>query len=278
MTAPARFVRFTKMSGAGNDFVVLEADEAARIDDFEAWVRAVCRRGLSVGADGVLIVGPVDDRRVQVRFHNPDGGEAFCGNGTRCAARFAWMREWCGPEARLLTRAGEIDAEILDDRVRLHLPPPVDHGRITLHAEGLDLVGRHVIAGVPHFVVPTPDLANAPIAQLGPAFRRHPHFGSEGTNVDLVAWRRDGSLGIRTWERGVEGETLSCGSGAVASAYAAMLDGAGGEVRVTPWSGIPLKVSFRGPAQAPFTAILEGDARVVFQATLSPEATRGIPG
>lgn len=277
MSAPGRFVRFTKMSGAGNDFVVLEADEAARIGDFDAWVRAVCRRGVSVGADGVLVVGPSENGRVQVRFHNPDGGQAFCGNGTRCAARFAWMREWCGVEAKLLTRVGEVDAEILDDRVRLHLPPPVDHGRVTLNAEGVDVLGRHVVAGVPHFVVSTQDLPRAPIARLGPLFRRHPHFGADGTNVDFVAWRRDGNLGVRTWERGVEGETLSCGSGAVASAYAAMLDGAGAEIRVTPWSGIPLRVSFRGPAEAPFAAILEGDARVVFQATLSPEATRGIP-
>ena len=277
MIAPDRFVRFTKMSGAGNDFVVLEAEEAARIGEFEAWVRAVCRRGVSVGADGVLVVGPAANRRVLVRFHNPDGGEAFCGNGTRCAARFAWMRDWCGADAKLLTRVGEVAAEILDDRVRVHLPPPVDRGRMTLHAEGVDLVGRHVVAGVPHFVVPTPDLVHVPIAQLGPRFRRHPHFGDEGTNVDFVAWRRDGSLGIRTWERGVEGETLSCGSGAVAAAYAATLDGAGSEVRVTPWSGIPLRVQFRGPTEAPFGATLEGDARVLFQATLSPEATRGIP-
>lgn len=277
MSTPRGSVRFTKMSGAGNDFVVLEADDAARVEDFVAWVRAVCRRGLSVGADGVLVVGPAGNRRVQVRFHNPDGGEAFCGNGTRCAARFAWMRDWCGVEAKLLTRAGEVDAEILADRVRLHLPPPVDRGRLTLHAEGADLAGRWVTAAVPHFVVPVADLARVPIATLGPAFRRHPHFGEDGTNVDFVAWRRDGSLGIRTWERGVEGETLSCGSGAVAAAFAASLDGAGAEVRVTPWSGIPLRVSFHGPVGAPFGAVLEGDARVLFQATLSPEATQGVP-
>lgn len=277
MTAPTRFVRFTKMSGAGNDFVVLEAREADGIAEFEGWVRAVCRRGVSVGADGVLVVGPVAPGRVRVRFHNPDGGEAFCGNGTRCAARFAWMHEWCGTQATLVTRAGEVEAEILDDRVRLHLPPPVDHGRVTVPVEGVELAGRHIVAGVPHFVVPTPDLARVPIAELGPPLRRHARFGAEGTNVDFVAWRRDGSLGIRTWERGVEGETLACGSGAVASAYAAMLDGAGAEVRVTPWSGISLRVAFRGPANAPLAAILEGDARVLFQATLSPEATRGIP-
>ena len=275
MSAAAAPVRFTKMSGAGNDFVVLDADEAARIEGFDAWVRAVCRRGLSVGADGVLVVGPGGEGRVLVRFHNPDGGVAFCGNGTRCAARFASMRGWCGSEATLVTRAGDVAAEILGERVRLHLPPPADHGRVTLRAAEAELAGRHVSAGVPHFVVPVPDLASVPIAVLGPAFRRHPHFGSEGANVDFVAPLGDGTLGIRTWERGVEGETLSCGSGAVAAAYASRLDGAGPDLAVTPWSGIPLRVVFPGDADAPLGSILEGDARVVFEATLSPEATTG---
>ena len=277
MTAPFARVPFTKMSGAGNDFVVLDAEVAGRIERFERWVRAVCRRGISVGADGVLVVGPSSGGRVAVGFRNPDGGEAFCGNGTRCAARFALGRGWCGPEARLETHAGEVAAEILGERVRLHLPPPVDLGPLTLSLDGAEVHGRHVVAGVPHFILTVSDLAQAPIATLGPALRRQPHFGDGGTNVDFVARPSDGSLGIRTWERGVEGETLSCGSGAVAAAYAAALDGRGADLRVTPWSGIELRVAFHGPLDAPSETILEGDARVVFEGTLTSEAIPDVP-
>ena len=118
-------------------------------------------------------------------------------------------------------------------------------------------------AGVPHFVVPVPDLTRVVIAELGPALRRHPHFGSGGANVDFVARLADGSLGIRTWERGVEGETLACGSGAVAAAYAAWRDGAGPEVGLTPWSGIPLRVCFAGSVDASTNPIERRRLRMV---------------
>lgn len=277
MTPPRRPVRFTKMSGAGNDFVVLTAEDASGIPDLEAWVRAVCTRGLSVGADGVLVVGPLPDGSVEVRFRNPDGGEAFCGNGTRCATRFAALRGWTGAEALLRTRAGDVRAEIVEGHVRLHLPPPRDLGRFEVTAHGRLVEGRRIDAGSPHAVVRVPDLRGAPVADLGPAIRRHPSFGERGVNVDFVAWTRDGALGIRTYERGVEAETLSCGSGAVAAAFAARLDGEGDDLRVLPWSGVPLHVRFVGPTAEPFEAVLEGDARVVFQGALPPEGVTGFP-
>lgn len=271
-------IRFTKMSGAGNDFVVLEADEASRLGEaLAAWVRRVCARGVSVGADGVIVVRREGDGVIGMRFLNPDGGAAFCGNGTRCAARFARQRAWAGDTMVISTQIGEVPAEILGDRVRITLPPPEDHGRLTLEVEGRRFAGRHVVAGTPHFVVPFEDLAAAPILEAGRPLRRHPHFGDAGTNVDFVAWRSDAALGIRTFEKGVEGETLSCGSGAVAAAFAARIDGAAAIVRVVPWSGVPLQVSFPGPVDRPLAAVLEGDARVVFEGSLNPEAVEGFP-
>src|SRR6185503_14481644 len=118
-------VRVTKMSGAGNDFVVLDAETAGAIPDLPAWARRVCRRGLSVGADGVLVVGP-EDGGVRVLFLNPDGGEAFCGNGTRCAARFAVMRGFGKGTLHLRTAAGDVEAHVEGARVRLELPGPRD--------------------------------------------------------------------------------------------------------------------------------------------------------
>jgi diaminopimelate epimerase len=269
-------LRIVKMSGAGNDFVVIGRREAELLSDrLVPWVRRVCRRGLSVGADGVLVVEPSSPGRVRVAFLNPDGVPAFCGNGSRCAARFALIEGLSGESAILETAAGDVPARIVGDRVRLTLPPPRGGEEIAVEAAGSLFRGRFVLAGVPHFVVPVGDVSLAPVAVWGPALRSHPRFGSDGTNVDF-AERLAGVVSIRTWERGVEGETLACGSGAVAAAHAARLLGwTGPAVRVAPRSGIPLDVELLGPAEAPETAILEGDARIIFEAILEREATEG---
>jgi len=266
-------VKITKMSGAGNDFIVLDAPGAAAIgEDLAAWTRAVCRRGLSVGADGVLVVTPEAEGRVRVDFRNPDGSVAFCGNGTRCAARYAAARGWCGERTLLSTAVGPVPAEIRNGRVRLTLPPPVDRGALVLTARGTRFEGRWVDSGVPHFVVPVEDVATVPLASFGPLLRADPAWGPSGANVDVVSRAADGSHHVRTWERGVENETLACGTGAVAAALAARLLGAGETVRIVPASGIPLEVTLPGDPRAPSSAELAGDARFVFEGTLSPEA------
>jgi diaminopimelate epimerase len=267
-----------KMSGAGNDFVVLDAAAAARVGPHLGdWVRRVCRHGVSVGADGVLVVEPAGAGRVRVRFLNPDGSEAFCGNGSRCAARFAQRRGFAGATMRLETAAGELSAEVRGARVRLSLPPPEDHGELALEACGERVTGRHVVAGAPHFVTFTDRPAHWPLERIGPVLRRHPRFDPGGTNVDVAGIEPDGRIAVRTWERGVERETLACGSGAVAVAFAAHRAGAERPLCIVPASGIPLEVDFSGPARAPHGAFLTGDARVVFEGRLPPEATEGFP-
>jgi diaminopimelate epimerase len=266
------------MSGAGNDFLVLDREASHSLGgDLVGWVRRVCRRGLSVGADGVLLVEPAGPERVRVRFYNPDGSPAFCGNGSRCAARFAHSRGFAGPSMVLETAIGELPAEILGERVRLELPPPRETGPRTLEWPGERLDGRGIDSGVPHFVVWTGSVARAPLESWGPRVRSHPAFGEAGTNLDLVARLEDGALAIRTWERGVEGETLACGSGALAAAHASRLEGGPQSVTVLPASGVPLTVSLPGPAADPDLAILEGDARFIFEGVLGPDATRGFP-
>ncbi len=262
--------RMVKMSGAGNDFIVIGPNELSAIGgDIPGWVRRVCRRRLSVGADGVLLVAPSGEGRVSVRFHNPDGGAAFCGNGSRCAARYAHMQGFAGRRMILETAAGDVPAEILEDGVRLELPAPVDRGELELELPGEPLRGRYILAGAPHFVSWTDDLTSAALERLGPPVRRHPEFGAAGVNLDLIAGRPDGSIAIRTWERGVEGETLSCGSGAVAAALAKRIAGGGERVRIIPASGLALTVTLQSERK---TALLEGDARLIYEGELSPEA------
>jgi diaminopimelate epimerase len=265
-------IPIVKMSGAGNDFVVLdEAAWNAIPGDRHAWVRGVSRRGLSVGADGVLVVGPVAQGRVGVRFFNPDGGEAFCGNGSRCAARFAFARGMASTSMILATAAGDVPAEVDGASVRLTLEPPRDLGRRTLEAAGRDFDARLVLAGVPHLVIDVGDVSSFPLAEVGPALRRHPSLGPDGANVDVVAPAAGGRVFVRTWERGVENETLACGTGAVAVAFAARLDGAAETVVVIPRSGVPLVVTIPGDPLRPALARLDGDARFVFEGSLSPE-------
>jgi len=272
MSAP---IQVTKMSGAGNDFIVLDAGEATRLGEhLEGWTRAVCRRGLSIGSDGVLVVGPGPGGHVRVSFLNPDGSPAFCGNGSRCAARYALRRGWAAEAMTLETVAGPLPARVDGERVHLTLPPPRDNGELALDAGGRTLEGRAVDSGVPHFVVFVPAVETAPLKQWGPELCHHPRHGERGANVDLVAEAGPGRLALRTWERGVEGETLACGSGAVAAAFAAGIR-AGDVTRnweVVPASGVLLEVSFEGPVERPDATLLVGDARFVFEAEVDPEA------
>lgn len=268
-------MRITTMTGAGNDFVVVGPDAAALLGPEPGdWVRRVCRRGLSVGSDGVLFVTPAGPGRVAVRFLNPDGSEAFCGNGSRCAARYAVREGLAGPSLTLLTAAGEVPAEVRGERVRLTLAPPRRVDRLELVAGGDRVTGAWVEAGCPHLIVTVPDVAAVPLERWGPAWRRDPRLGPGGANVDVLS--RDGDVWrLRTWERGVEGETLACGSGAVAAALVARDAGAGERVDLVPTGGVPLRVELPGPADAPSRAVLEGDARFLLDGELNGEATCG---
>jgi diaminopimelate epimerase len=267
-------IRVAKMSGAGNDFLVLGPDAGFHLPaDLATWTRRVCRRGLSVGADGVLLVEPRGRDRVGVRFLNPDGSEAFCGNGSRCAARFAHLRGMARAEMVLETCAGDVPARVRSEVVHLDLPPPDDRGPLRVELEAEELVGRWIVAGAPHFLVLVDEGATAPLERWGPAVRRHPLFAPQGVNVDVVQAGAGAPVRLRTWEKGVERETLACGSGAVAAAALARIEGAGARVEIWPASGVPLLVEFGEDGRVG----LSGDARLIFDGRLDAEATRGFP-
>lgn len=270
-------VAIAKMSGAGNDFLVIGPGERTLLGDrFLPWIRAVCLRGISVGADGVLVVEPAGGNRVGVEFRNPDGTPAFCGNGTRCGIRYAHRRGWVDERGIASTAAGDVPFEISLERVALRLPPPVDLGRMTLEVASGPVDGRLVVAGVAHFVLEAEDLDGYPLATIGPLLRFHPALGPEGANVSVIARDRPGRLRIRTWERGVEGETLACGSGAVAAAAVALYEGGPSRIEILPRSGIPLSVFFPDPAGSPAFAGLEGEARFVMDGVVGPETAPAV--
>ena len=261
-------ISVTAMSGAGNDFLIVEESVPRQLGDaWLPWVERICRRGVSIGADGVIGVSDRPGDRVAARFLNPDGSEAFCGNGSRCVARWATLRGWVGDRLVLETEIGDVPAVVDGDLVELQLERPTDHGARTVTLDGQSFEGRWITAGIPHFVLPVDDPGAVPIAQWGRTIRFDPQFGASGTNVNFVSGEVT-ELTMRTYERGVEAETLCCGSGAVAAAFATALTQQASTVRVVPRSGIAVEVTM-----TPDGVTLRGEARRLFETTVHAEAT-----
>lgn len=264
---------FYKVSGSGNDFLALA--EPLQVPAPET-IRAWCRRGVSLGADGLFVLRRAvgDHCGTTMDYFNADGLPAdLCLNGTRCAAQLAFHLGWAEGTVTVRTAAGEVPAGRIDDsRVALELPAPAEPPRnLTVEAGGKSWAGYSLTVGVPHFVLLWPEgLEHAPVRELGAGIRRHPAFGPPGTNVNFVRFPGADRMEIRTFERGVEDETLSCGSGVMASAAVGLATvRARLPLRVATWGGFELEVS-GDLAQGRWS--LAGDARVVAEGDLLPGA------
>ena len=281
MTLPQ--TEFFKMSAAGNDFILFDnRPSTLRSDDLPGLVRRLCRRALSVGADGVILLETSSVADVRASFYNPDGRPTFCGNGARCASRLAYLQGIAPARMRVETSVMVHRAEVKGTSVSFEMRDPqgFEEG-IEIQSGGETWRGVFVDTGVPHFVVFRTVGATESIEALGRALRSHPRFGPAGTNVDFVGPADSGSFGIRTFERGVEGETLACGTGCVAAALAAASAGkvASSPVSLRTRSGALIRVHFEGPPRQARGVRLEGEARLVFVGQLTEEALQGFqPG
>jgi diaminopimelate epimerase len=272
--------RFAKMSGAGNDFVMfLGRPSGSRAE--AAGIRKLCDRRTGVGADGVLFVR-TEGPDVVAEYFNADGGRArFCANGTRCAARLASRALGAGVDFTVVTGWGRVGAHVSPDgRVTIGLPEPVRPGRrlstLGLGGGAIAAEATEVHVGVPHLVLAVTDttlLGTLDLERLGPPLRCHPEM-PEGTNVDFVARSGPSSLVVRTWERGVENETLACGSGVVASAAVASAAGAAPPVEVLTRSGETLVVGFERISGGIGGVTVAGDARLLFEGEIRWEEWR----
>jgi len=264
---------FFKVSGSGNDFVAL-AEPAA--DPSPEQIHAWCRRGVSLGADGVFVLRrAASAAEVSMAYWNAGGDAAdLCLNGARCAAQLAFHLGWARSEVSVRTAAGPFRARRLDpERIALDLDVEVAAPReLAVDLDGMSPAGWSVTVGVPHFVLVWPgDLDAAPVVEMGRSLRRHAAFQPAGTNVDFVRFADSRHLEIRTYERGVEDETLSCGTGVVAAAALGLALGRlAGPVTAATRGGFDLTVD-RDPATRRFT--LAGDARIVAAGTLLPGAS-----
>ncbi len=259
---------FIKMSGTGNDFVVTDNRNGKIPEEAKPGLaRTLCPRRTAVGADGLLLLEMSDTADIRMRIFNADGTEPeMCGNGSRCLAYFARRLRAAGAEMMIETPAGILRAEVDDHPVRVDMTRPKDiasRGELTFAGESREVF--YADTGVPHAVVFVDDLKAVDVREWGRAIRSHEAFQPEGANVDFVKIEESGSISVRTYERGVEDETLACGTGAVASALvSAWREGWEESVSVRVRSGEDLGVHFRGTAPEFDRAMLEGDVSVVF--------------
>jgi len=260
-------IPFLKMHGAANDFVVVDHREPFLPEPPDALVRRLCDRRRGVGADGVLLLERDPELDFAMRYHNADGGAAeYCGNGARCLARYALERGLGrGGVVRFRSAVGVQEARgAAGGGIELHFGrvarPGIWEG---LEAAGRSFAGRLIRVGVPHFVTGVAEVATVPVADWGRALRRHARFAPEGANVDFVERLGPSRVAMRTFERGVEAETLACGSGAMASALWVAQEGARSPVEVVTAGGDVLVVSFEGDDEG-HELWLTGPAQVVF--------------
>ncbi|MEW5721944.1 MAG: diaminopimelate epimerase [Thermodesulfobacteriota bacterium] len=274
-------IEFYKLSGHGNDFIFVDnrAGQVAAAD-MPALARAACRRHFGVGADGLIfIVNPPADVTVDFawRFFNNDGSEAdMCGNASRCAARYAYLTGLAPARLKFLTRAGVIGAEVLPQTVKIELTQPsAPEMDDLLEVDGQNLLFCSINTGVPHAVTFVPDVAAVEVVKTGRAVRYHPRYQPAGTNVNFVEKKGENLLAVRTYERGVEDETLACGTGVTA---AVLLSALKGEVtsptRILPRGGEELLIHFTRRGDVFTDVFLEGPVRVICHGRLGPDIMR----
>ena len=262
---------YYRLSGGGNDFLAL-VEPSAEPDGDE--IRDLCCRGLSAGADGFFILERRPPR-VGMRYFNADGQPAeLCLNGTRCAVRLAQHMGWGDHPLKIETGAGTFSGRSVDPgSVALDLPRPEPPADQVLVAEHETYSGWRVKVGVPHFVLPWKEtLSTVPVSEIGPRLRHHQDWGQEGSNIDFVRFVDPHRFEIRTYERGVEAETLACGTGVMASTAAGLAAGLLElPVRALTLGGFELEVDY-GSTDAADHWSLTGDARLVAEGTLHPGA------
>ncbi len=267
-------LNFWKMNGAGNDFVMLDNRDLSLALTTEDIAR-LCDRHRGVGADGLLCVEPAaEGGDFKMRYYNADGGEAeMCGNGARCFGRFVnRLHDDKLVKIRFETLAGMISAEFEDGQVRINMSAPHSLQLSTdLPVAGDVLTVHSVNTGVPHAVVFVDDLDRVPVKAWGAGLRYHDAFKPKGTNANFAKVLAAGSISIRTYERGVEDETLACGTGMVACALIHHeLTGAASPVSVLVQGGDTLRVGFTESAPHEYTDVtLFGPADFVFQGTVT---------
>ncbi len=264
-------INFTKMVASGNDFVVIPENKLSRDRiSLSAFAKVICDRKFGAGADGLLLAGHSSKADMKMRIFNADGSEAeMCGNGARCMALWGKLnnKKIKGQAVTLQTKAGIIESRVGRDVIKIKLTPPQGARLdIPLKVNGRGMKVNFINTGVPHVVVFVEGLEKVSVAGIGRILRYHDEFAPRGTNVNFIEPLTGNSFKIRTYERGVEDETLACGTGTVASSLIfALKGGSGNKIEALTRGGERLKVYFVRTKSGFNDVWLEGRARVVYQ-------------
>ena len=266
-------LNFTKMDGAGNDFVIINNLNLNYVLE-QNKIAGLCDRHRGIGADGFIAVEPPQSNGdYRMRYYNSDGNEAeMCGNGARCFARFVYnIQEQKSETIKIETAAGVVTAKILDSEVQIKLSDPFDLKlNIPIEINGQSELIHFINTGVPHAVLIVDELESINIKKAGSAIRHHSVFEPEGTNVNFQKIKSSDTLAIRTYERGVENETLACGTGMVANALIhEQLNHVNSPVFVNVKGGDTLKVSWEKENDSYKNVTLTGPAKIVFEGKIN---------
>jgi diaminopimelate epimerase len=268
-------IPFIKMNGAGNDFIMVD-NRDAQINLSKEQIALLCDRHRGIGGDGLIAAEPASntDSHLRMRYYNADGGEAeMCGNGARCFSRFGAKLLGLNGSISFETLAGQIRAELREQLVCLTMSAPHSLKEATSLSVGASQLSVHFInTGVPHAVIPVSDLAHCDVHGLGAGIRYHDHFAPKGTNANFIEPASDTScdLVVRTYERGVEGETLACGTGVVASALVHHLTtGKPSPIKIRVAGGDTMEVAFQKNNHGFHNVTLTGPADFVFSGSVT---------
>ena len=264
------------MSGSGNDFIIIDnRNQFVDKRNLSKIAAKVCRRKMSVGADGLILIENSKTVDFKWRFFNSDGSVAdMCGNGARCAARFAYLNRIAGSKMSFETGAGIVSASIDNTLVKISMPDPSDiKTDYPIKLENGSLIINSVNTGVPHVVIVTDTLDDIQVVQTGREIRFHKNFAPAGTNVNFICINKDNSIAVRTYERGVEDETLACGTGSIAGALVgAKKFKIKSPVNVKTKSGESLYIHFKEKEDSYYDIILEGNADCIYKGELFEDA------
>lgn len=272
---------FHKAVASGNDFLIIDRSKEkapARKEDLSRLAISLCRRKYSVGADGLLIIERSKTEDFMMRILNPDGSEVdMCGNGSRCVAVYARSHGISKTNKMFIeTRAGILEAEATKDGAKIGMSKPKDlRLNFDLDVEGVTYSANFINTGVPHVVCFVKNIDDIDVKGLGRSIRFHSEFQPDGTNANFVEVQDKSHIKVRTYERGVEDETLACGTGSVASAIVTALDmqketaKASYKIKVTPASKECLTIYFDVDEDNIGPVYMQGNAQVLYQGTIT---------
>jgi diaminopimelate epimerase len=260
------------MSGGGNDFIVFDNRKRVLKNNVTSLIKEICQRRISIGADGVLLLEKDSELDFTMRYFNADGGEVeMCGNGGRCIAFFATVKEIASTEMRFRSINDFHSARVVNNRVKLQMSKPKEIKlEFAINVRKKDITVNYINTGVPHVVLLLEYIEKMNILDLGKEIRYHPRFQPHGTNVDFVQVLNKEELRIRTYERGVENETLACGTGCTAGTLISHLTkGMNTPVTCHTQGGEDLFVHYRMKEGLPSEVFLEGDVKIIYEGTLT---------